>query len=115
MSKDSKSPKALTPQGRAVLGRVGANIRAARMRRNMTQAELARRALTSHTTLMRLERGEPTVGVGVLVQVLDVLGLLGSLEAVASPATDATGLALQEGRGRQRARSRAPRKDELDF
>lgn len=60
----------------------------------MPAAELAERADTSRMTLHRLERGDPSVSLGVLVRVLGVLGLVDDLGAVARD--DVLGRQLQD-------------------
>lgn len=54
---------------------LGDRIRAARMRRRLTVTEMAERMGVSRPTLNRLERGDLSVGLGVLVRALGVLGL----------------------------------------
>jgi transcriptional regulator with XRE-family HTH domain len=62
----------------------------------MTEAELSRRVLVSVPTIRRLERGDLAVGLSVLEQVLEVLGLDSDLDLLA--ANDETGLKLAEAR-----------------
>jgi len=73
---------------------LGARIRLARLRRRMTQADLATRANVNRLTLSRLERGELTVSLDVLFRVLGVLGLDGDLDNVARD--DELGRQLQD-------------------
>jgi len=113
MGKTSRAGKALSPDAAGALKRLGANIKEARVRRGMTQVELATRASTSHAALGRLERGEPSVGIGILVQVLDVLGLVKGLVRLADPDTDEVGKSLQQLKSPKRVRSK--KRDDLDF
>jgi transcriptional regulator with XRE-family HTH domain len=62
---------------------LGARLRAARLRRRISQVEMAERMDVDRNTLMSLERGELSVGLGVLVRALGVLGLEGDLGRVA--------------------------------
>lgn len=62
---------------------LGARIRAARLRRRMSQVEMAERMGIDRNTLMSLERGELSVGLGVLVRALGVMGLEDDLGQVA--------------------------------
>ncbi len=62
---------------------LGERLRLARLRRRMTQAELALRADTNRTTLWRLERGDLRVSLETLVRVLGVLGLDSDLDLLA--------------------------------
>jgi HTH-type transcriptional regulator/antitoxin HipB len=68
-----------SPQARAALVRnpaaLGAAIRAARHRQELTQAELAERALTSRQTINALEGGHETRAIRVLFDSLAALGL----------------------------------------
>ncbi|MGE4422354.1 MAG: helix-turn-helix domain-containing protein [Pseudodesulfovibrio sp.] len=113
MGNTSLASKALSPDAAETLKQLGANIKEARVRRGMTQVELATRASTSHAALGRLERGEPSVGIGILVQVLDVLGLAGGLGQVADPDMDEVGKSLQQLKSPKRVR--AKKRDDLDF
>jgi len=60
----------------------------------MPAAELAERADVSRMTLHRLERGDTSVGLGVLVRVLGVIGMLDDLGLVARD--DVLGRQLQD-------------------
>lgn len=89
-----------------VLRLLGADIRAARTRRLLRSGIVAERARISHPTLTKVERGDPAVSLGIYATVSWVLGLLGPLERLAAPATDATGLTLEEERLPIRVRTR---------
>lgn len=60
------------------LAAIGGVVRDMRLLRNWTQRELAGRAGVSYSTLRRLEDGE-SIRLSDALQVLEVLGLLGSL------------------------------------
>ena len=60
----------------------------------MPAAELAERAATSRMTIHRLEHGNTSVSLGVLVRVLGVLGLVDDLGALARD--DVLGRQLQD-------------------
>ena len=96
MGNKSLASKALSIDTARTLKQLGANIKEARVRRGMTQVELATRASTSHAALGRLERGEPSLGLGILMKVLDVLGLADRIGRVADPDTDEVGKSLQQ-------------------
>lgn len=70
------------------LKRLGENIRVARERRKMTSSELAIKASVSRTALMRMEQGDPRVGVGKIFNVLNALSLLKGLADLADPELD---------------------------
>jgi toxin-antitoxin system, antitoxin component, xre family len=54
---------------------VGEQIRLARLRRDLTMDQVAQRAQCTRLTLSRLEKGEPTVSIGVVMRVLNALQL----------------------------------------
>ena len=54
---------------------VGEQFRLARLRRNLTMDQVAQRAQCTRLTLARLEKGEPTVSLGVVMRVLNALQL----------------------------------------
>lgn len=63
---------------------LGARLRAARLRRRMSETELAERAFVSRSTLRKLERGDLTVSAAVLARVLEVFSLDGDLDLIAT-------------------------------
>lgn len=75
------------------LSDLGQNLRQARLARRFSMAELATRADVSERTLMRLEKGDPGVGIGNLASVLAALGSPSVLAELMSPENDAVGLA----------------------
>jgi transcriptional regulator with XRE-family HTH domain len=70
----------------AILAELGERLARQRVRRNLTQAALAREAGISKRTLVRLESGESTQLTNLL-RVLRALGLLGHLDALLPPPT----------------------------
>ncbi len=58
-------------------------VRLARLRRRMSATEMAERMGVSRMTLYSLEHGDLSVGLGVLVRALGVLGLDADLDRVA--------------------------------
>lgn len=87
------------------LARLGKDIRAARLRRNIARADLAVRAGTSASTIVRLESGEPGVGIGALADVLVALGLIDRLADLIDIRHDELGLALDAEKLPQRGRT----------
>lgn len=83
-----------SPKSKSALARLGRDIRAARLRRNIARADLAVRAGTSASTIVRLESGDPGVGIGTLADVLVALGLIGRLAELVDVRHDELGLAL---------------------
>ncbi|HEY3450477.1 MAG TPA: helix-turn-helix transcriptional regulator [Myxococcales bacterium] len=85
---------------------LGANLKTARGRRDLTVQEMAERIGTSRQLVADAERGKPTTGVAVYVALLAEYGLLDQLAAVADPGKDRVGLAgalMQRSRVRHRA------------
>jgi hypothetical protein len=68
----------------------------------------------SRVRLRKLEKGDPTVGLGALVQVLEVLGLLEQFSHLADPDRDDLGRALESRQRKSRVDIKA-RKEDLDF
>ncbi|XXT24420.1 helix-turn-helix transcriptional regulator [Sorangium sp. So ce429] len=58
-----------------VLSSIGANVRRIRLKRGMTQQELADAAEIALGFLQKVERAKTNVGVAVLVRLADVLGV----------------------------------------
>ena len=69
-------------------------MRAARLRRNMTAVDCARRVGISRDTLSRLAGGDDSIALGTYVRALRVLGLDGDLDALARD--DVLGRKLQD-------------------
>jgi hypothetical protein len=77
---------------------------AARRRRRLPLEVMAERALTTRPTISRMEKGDPSVSMGVWASALFVLGLADRLGDLVSPANDELGLILNEERLPLRAR-----------
>jgi len=74
--------------------RLGGRIRAARVFRSWRQEDLAARTGLSRSTIQAIERGEETVAIGSVLQVLWLLGLANEVELIADPGLDREGLSL---------------------
>jgi transcriptional regulator with XRE-family HTH domain len=68
--------------------RLGQNILIARKRRKMTTSELAAKANVSRQVLMRIERGDSSVGISKVFNVLNALGLLNGISSFIDPEMD---------------------------
>lgn len=90
--------------------RLGANLRTARLRRNLTIEEVAEKIGTGRHAVLAAEAGKPSTSVAVYAALLWIYDLLQPMEALANPATDETGLA----RLSRRERARAEKTGELD-
>ena len=95
------------------LSRLGRNIRTARLRRRLTQLQVARRAGVSRFVVADLERGKPGTGIAAYLGALWVLGLLDHMDDVADPERDREGALLERSRGPQRARPRQALDDDF--
>ncbi|MBR6001468.1 MAG: helix-turn-helix transcriptional regulator [Bacteroidales bacterium] len=82
---------------------VGEQIRLARLRRDLSLAQVAERAMCSIPTLTKLEKGAPNVAIGIYLRVLYVLGLNGDILLLAKD--DPLGRALQDARLPHRERA----------
>ena len=59
----------------SVLKTLGAMLKAARLERGMSQAELNRRLGVSRYTVIAFEKGEPKVGVGTVFEAATIVGI----------------------------------------
>lgn len=73
---------------------VGEQIKLARLRRNLSIAQIAERAMVSELTVSRVEKGLPTVAVGIFLRVLYALQLDDDILGIAKD--DLMGKALQD-------------------
>ena len=98
---------------RRALRKLGHDIRDARRRRRIPSAIAAQRASISRTTLVKIEKGDPGVAMGLYATVLFVMGMAERLGDLADSKSDSVGLQLEEERLPQRIHSRANRKKNL--
>lgn len=82
---------------------VGEQIRLARLRRNLSVAQVAERATCSPLTVSRIEKGTPTVAIGIYVRVLYALQLDDDILRLAQE--DPLGRTLQDLNQKTRARA----------
>ena len=113
MPRASRAASGLPPQSQRAITQLGKNIALARRRRKMPQRLMAERMLVSVQTLQRLEAGDPTVGLAVLVSALHVLGMTQRLASLVAPESDRAG--ISEDLSRLPERTHAASDDELDF
>lgn len=88
------------------LKQLGANLRTARLRRNLTIQAIAEKIGTGIRAVSDAEKGKISTGIGTYIAMLWAMGLHESLYNVANPATDEEGQILALSRGRERARQR---------
>ncbi len=107
-----------SPKTQSILRQLGRDLRSARLRRRMAVADLALRAGTSPSTIARLEKGEPGIGIGTLADVLIVLGLAERLAGLVDTRLDEVGMALTDQslpkRGRTSVTARRGKRGEAD-
>jgi transcriptional regulator with XRE-family HTH domain len=90
-----KSPAALTampPAAEQALRTLGENLAIARVRRKESQRAWAKRLGCSVPTLIRMERGDPGVGMGIYATALWLIGRVGALPELAAPGSDRSAL-----------------------
>jgi transcriptional regulator with XRE-family HTH domain len=80
------------------LEKLGADLRAARLRRRLPAAVVAERARTSRPTLARIEKGDPNVSIGLYCSVLNVYGFIERVESLADFSVDQIGHDLDRAR-----------------
>ncbi|MGA2551613.1 MAG: helix-turn-helix domain-containing protein [Burkholderiaceae bacterium] len=90
------------------LKRLGANLRTARLRRNLTIADMAAKIGTGQRAVTDAEKGKSSTGIAIYAAMLWALGLLDQMVGVAAPECDEQGQTLALSRQRARAR---PRRD----
>jgi transcriptional regulator with XRE-family HTH domain len=84
---------------------LGEQLRAERLRANVTQAALARRAGVALSSVRRIEAGASGASVATLVRVLRALGREDWLSSLQPPVTISPLQMLKTGHSRRRARS----------
>jgi len=70
-----KNAVVLLPSVQKVLTELGENIKLARLRRGLSSELVAERAGISRATLVNVEKGSPSVAMGIYMSVLNSLGL----------------------------------------
>lgn len=73
----------LLPKEQRVLESLGENIKLARLRRKLTMENVAERANISRKTLWHIEKGSSHISIGIILQVLSVLGFKNDLGDIA--------------------------------
>jgi hypothetical protein len=88
MPKSSQALQAIPPAVTQALRGLGENLAIARVRRRESQRGWAKRLGVSVPTLIRLERGDPGVGVGIYATALWLIGRVSVLPGMAAPGDD---------------------------
>jgi len=96
----------LLPKLARLLSLVGEQIKLARLRRKLSSEQVAERSGISRSTLVRIEKGDPGVSIGNILNVLKVLGLEQDLLLLAKD--DELGRKIQD--AELNTKSRAPKR-----
>jgi transcriptional regulator with XRE-family HTH domain len=88
----------LPRSARSALLKLGEDIAVARKKRRISTVSMAERAFISRGTLYKVEKGDPSVSMGIYATVLSILGLAGGLGAAADRRDDSLGLDIEEDR-----------------
>ena len=86
----------------SALKQLGANLKTARLRRNLTLVDVGAKLGAGVRAIADAEKGKPTTGIAVYVGLLWAYDLLGPMADLADPASDVDGFALAESRERAR-------------
>lgn len=89
----------------ASIKRLGAHLRQARLRRNLSIAAVAGKIGTGPRAVADAEKGKPSASIAVYMALLWAYGLLGQMTPVADPALDEQGRILASSQERSRARA----------
>jgi transcriptional regulator with XRE-family HTH domain len=96
---------ALALPARRALGKLGSDLKDARLRRRLSTTLVAERAFLNRKTLRKIEMGNAGVSMGAYASVLFVVGMTDRLADVADSRFDRTGLTLEEERLPKRIRA----------
>lgn len=107
----TKKSIVMYPASMKEMDALGQRLKDARLRRRFSMETVCARADISRPTLYKVEKGDPTVAVGIYVNVLRVLGLVDDLGMIAKE--DAIGRRLQD--DALPHRKRAPRRKPLEL
>ena len=88
MPKSSPSLSILPPEAASALAQLGEHLALARVRRKESQRVWAQRMGISVPTLVRMERGDASVSMGVYATALWMMGQSGALSNLAAPEQD---------------------------
>jgi transcriptional regulator with XRE-family HTH domain len=94
----SNAPNTLPRAARSALVKLGEDIVVARKKRRISTVSMAERAFISRGTLYKVEKGDPTVSMGIYATVLSILGLIEGLGQAADRREDTLGLDIEEDR-----------------
>lgn len=99
----------LPPASAAALRKLGGDLATARKRRRQSLKDWAARLQVSVPTLMRMEKGDPTVSAGVYATALWLITRQDALAQVADPKEDLAALEAEVRQAEQRHKPRGER------
>lgn len=94
----------LPPKLRRSLAKLGGDIAVARRKRNLTTMMMAERIGAAKSTYLKIEKGDPTVSMGLYAMALFVLGCGDAVGDLVDPRRDDIGLLLDAERLPKRIR-----------
>ena len=100
----TKAISTLPLPARRALRKLGSDIRDARKRRRIRTEVMAQRAFVSKSTLIRAEAGDPSVGAGIYVTLLFLLGMVDRVADLADAHHDVIGQSAETARLPRRVR-----------
>ena len=100
-------------EAETALKQLGADLRTARLRRNMTLAEVADRLGASREVIGHAEHGKPSTSMGIYAALIWTYGLTGRLTTLADPVADEEGSRLASLSERRHARRTRPLDDDF--
>jgi transcriptional regulator with XRE-family HTH domain len=115
MPKASRSYRSLPALTVDLLQKLGRDIAIARKRRHMSMSDMAARMMVNLKTVQRLEKGDPTVGIGIVAGALWILGMDRRLGDLVAPESDMTGLQEDIKNQPRDFRKTKSRSDKYDF
>ncbi|ODT83583.1 hypothetical protein [Phenylobacterium sp. SCN 70-31] len=106
----SSALESLPPPVRRSLTKLGSDIATARRKRNLTAVMMAERVGAAKTTYLKVEKGDPSVSMGIYAMALYVLGFGEAVGDIVDPRRDDVGLLLDVDRLPKRVRpKKAPK------
>ena len=111
----SWTQRTLTLQAEEELKAMSRNIKIARKRRRIGIYELADRIGVNPRVISKIEKGDPSVSLGALIQVLDLLGMLKGLNAFLAPERDYQAARIEARNALGKRSQRVFSESELDF
>ena len=110
MSQSSPAVASLPPASAAALRKLGGDLAMARKRRRQSLKDWAARLQVSVPTLMRMEKGDPTVSMGVYATALWMINRQEALATAAEPKEDLAALEAEIRQAEQRRSTQGRRR-----